>query len=117
MCTDSDDRKWSVMLVNLPELATVGPIPTLGFAVFRRAFQLIPRDVDDVTSDTFVVFQHRPGQGVVIVAHTEKTAKGEHGVGYTTTQLVDHDVFDSADLVPIGPIDRRSFDFIACYQV
>ncbi len=41
-----------------------------------------------------------------IVPKYEKTTKAEHGIGYLATLRVDHHLFDRANLVAIGTINR-----------
>ena len=85
-------------------------------AVFRSALELLLTDVDFVAVEPRIIGQKRPWQRVIVFADAHEPSEAHDRVGHLAAELVDHDPFDLADAVPIGPIDRRSFHLVASDQ-
>ena len=93
-------RAWH--LVEAVDLAAIvgRPFELRTTGVARRAFQLLLVQIDHVTALLRIVLQGRPRQRIVLLAHAEKAAERHHRIDSTTADLVDHDVFNAAKLVP-----------------
>src|SRR5262249_20917980 len=93
--SDAGDRRWAVLCswhmaprlldygnavvgVDAAHCSVVTPIPIAPLAVFRRALQFLGRKPGDIAAKLGVVFQRLPGQRIVIVAETEKSAEAKH---------------------------------------
>src|SRR5450631_4197418 len=65
-----------------------------------RVLQQLLVQVDHVPTLRVVVLQSRPRQWMELLTHAEKTAERHHRINRATTDFVNHDVIDGAELFP-----------------
>src|SRR5450756_1593231 len=84
--------------------------------VVRRVLQLLLIHVDHIAALLFIVLQCPPWQWVVFLAHAEKTTEGHDCVDRSTTNLIDQDVVNCAEIFSRQIIDIRSVNLFGCNE-
>src|SRR6476659_7808382 len=64
-----------VVIIDLSVAGSVIPVPVSISTVLGSTLELIDRDAGAVPAEPGVIFQRRPGHGVVVFTDAEKTAK------------------------------------------
>src|SRR4029453_15058008 len=101
-------RRHAVIVVDLD--FAVPPIEFLVRSIERRALQLLLAEIELVRAKRAVVGQPCPGNGKMLLSHTEEAAEAEHRVSNIAAELIDHESFDGADLLTAGTAHRGAFD-------
>jgi hypothetical protein len=70
----------AVVIIHGSRPVRVAPVPGIVVAVFRRSLELRLGDVGALSAKVGIVFQRLPGQGIMVVADSEKAAKAQDGV-------------------------------------
>src|SRR3979411_647749 len=102
-----------VVVVDAAVGGPIGPVPTLRLAVSRRFLKLLLGDIHPVAVETRVVFERRPGQREVVLAHPQKAAERRDRVSDLAADLVEHDALDLADPFLVRAVNRGSFHLVA----
>src|SRR5712671_3850766 len=110
---DSIPKRRLVVVVDAAVGGPVGPVPTLRLAVSRRFLKLLLGDIHPVAVETRVVFERRPGQREVVLAHPQKAAERRDRVGDLAADLVEHDALDLADPFLVCAVNSGSFHLVA----
>src|SRR3546814_5804577 len=77
-------------------------------------FQRVLVDPHDIAASFLVIFQHLPGQRMIMLPDAEKATERHHGVKDLAAVLVDHEIMDMAEAFPVQVIDGRSFHLVRC---
>ena len=72
-------RPDPVIVVYLTFVSAITPGRFVADLVSRRAFQLALIEIDHIAAQVGVVFQDRPGQGMILVSHAEEPTEGHDG--------------------------------------
>src|SRR5580700_1762123 len=98
--------------MNLPLVFAVAPF-RLGILRVRGSALELPRvKVYDIAAQGRVVSQHRPREGMIVIADPEKAAKRHDGIGDVPGFLVDHEVVNRTQVLAGSVIDRCSLHLI-----
>jgi hypothetical protein len=108
--------KRSVIIVVDSVVFAVGPVPVRSSIEFRCSLQLTLSNTDAVATEIGIVFEIGPGHWVVILAHSQKSAKRDDCVGDFAAYFVDHDSLDASDFLVISTINGRPFHLAAADQ-
>jgi hypothetical protein len=94
----------------------IWPVLAASTGETRRTAKLLCLDLCAVSSQTRVVIEHAPGDGVLIRAHAKKAAERHHRLGHTSAELIDHHPFNGADALAAGVVDGSAFHPVALDQ-
>src|ERR1019366_9359575 len=113
-------------LIVAVDLAAVlwSPFEIRSNVVVRRVLQLLLIHVDHIAALLVIrarrredsVLQCPPWQWVMFLAHAEETTEGHDRVDRLTTNLIDHDVIDGAEIFSRQIIDIRSLNLFGCNE-
>src|SRR5512139_3425117 len=92
------------------------PVPARAFAVFWRPCKLFFGEAYKVAANVGVIVEDRPGDRVVVFAHSHESAEAKDCISNLAAALVDHDAFDLTDLISVSAVHRGAFNFIAANQ-
>src|SRR4029077_8606457 len=105
-------RSDTVIVVNLAFVGAVAP-SWFGADVVRwSAFQLPLLEIDNVTAQIGVIFENRPGQGMILVSDAEKAAEGHDRISVFSRRLIDHQIMNRPEVVAGGVIHVRSLNLV-----
>ena len=84
----------------------ISPIPRLVPRIFRSIFQLLVRDFDLITAESWVVREDRPRQWVVV--SPKLITAYANGICDLAADLVDHYAFNLSNVIAIQTIHGAS---------
>ena len=109
-------KRGVIIVVNSLVPVAIGPVPVRISIEFRRPVQLTLSNANAVATEIGIVFEIGPGQGVVILTHSQKSAKRDHCISDFAAYFVDHNSLDASNFLIVATINGCSFDFVAADQ-
>ena len=107
----------AVIVVKLSLILAIAPRRFISDRIGGAALQPALVEMDNITSQIRVVFQHGPGKRMVVVSNPEEAAERQDRVRDLSRQLVDHQIVNRAEVVAGRVEDFRPLHLIGCDEV
>src|SRR5580765_2338011 len=65
----------------------------------RPLLQFLPVEIDRIAALARIIFEHVPGDRIIFAAEAEQAAERQHRIVGLAGDLVDHEIFDPAELL------------------